>query len=127
MREDILIVRTPIHEEELRKFLGRPFPEMVKLVVDVEREILTIGGELHSDAEELLLDDGSRQEDSWGCNFYPDLDRARRLDYSALINIRPSQNNRSLEVQDPEIRERIRAVVQRLIIESPDESKRVKI
>ena len=45
--------------------------DMVKLVIDVEKEIIGIGGELHADAETLLLEHGSNQTDLWGANFYP--------------------------------------------------------
>jgi len=49
------------------------FEDMVKYVVDVQRRVIAIGGELHADAEQILLnlEDGSRQEDLWGANYYP--------------------------------------------------------
>ena len=45
----------------------------MKAVVDVKQEIIVIDAELHADEEELLLDQGSRQEDLWGINLYPHL------------------------------------------------------
>lgn len=71
---DIVIVRDkPVTLAVLRELVARFFEDMVKLVVDVERGVAAIGGELHADAEAVLLQDGSRQADLWGANYYPGL------------------------------------------------------
>ena len=88
---------------------------MVKAAVDVEREVLAIGGELHSDEEALLLEDGSKQADLWGINIYPEKPEAERIEFDSMINIRPSQNNRSRGVENPEIRQRILRIVSKMI------------
>lgn len=80
----------------------------VKLAVDVRRGVVAGGGEMHADCEAELLEDGSQQEDVWGADWYPDL---KEVKYESLINIRPRQNNRSLEIQDPALRETIDAIV----------------
>lgn len=95
--------------------IGNPFPDMAKFVVDVERKIIAIGGELHADAEAILLDQGSRQEALWGGNYYPGRGEQLCLEYGSLINIRPSQHNESMFVQSETIREKMRAVVFALI------------
>lgn len=110
----IEIVQRPIGREGVLKFLGSPFEEMVKFVVDVDRKILALGGELHSDAEAVLLQDGSLQKDLWGGNLYPDFTQDRQLEYTSLINIRPSKGNRSLEVQDEAIKAEIRLILAHL-------------
>lgn len=111
----IRIVTEKISAAELRLFLGHPFEEMVKFVVDVGRKVLAIGGELHADAEQLLLENGSRQIDIWGGNIYPGAEEGNRIEYVALINIRPSVNNRSMEILDNDLRERIRTILDGLI------------
>ncbi len=111
----ITILHSPIMRDALLRHLDQPFPDMIKCVVDLEREVVAIGGELHADAEELMLEEGSRQKDVWGANLYPNASPGERLEYSALINIRPSMGNRSMEVQDAGIRERIRRVIEKLI------------
>jgi len=83
------------------------FGNLVKAVVDVERKIMAVDGELHADEEALLLENGSRQENLWGINIYPDLKGPERIEFDSVINIRPSQGNRSRGVDDPMIRERI--------------------
>ncbi len=83
------------------------FGNLVKAVVDVERKIMAVDGELHADEEALLLENGSLQENLWGINIYPDLEGPERIEFDSVINIRPSQGNRSRGVDDPVIRERI--------------------
>ncbi len=80
----------------------------IKLAVDVAQGLVVGGGEYHADCEEMLLEQGSRQDDIWGADWYPD---SRAVTFGALINIRPRQNNRTMEVQDAALRARIERVV----------------
>jgi hypothetical protein len=111
----IVILREPADPATLVRYARAWFGDMAKIVVDLDRGVLALGGELHADAEEVLIDDGSRQPDIWGANVYPFRDRESRLEYTSLINIRPAQGNRTTEVQDAEMRDRIRAIVDRLL------------
>lgn len=113
---DIVIVRTtPISAMVLVELVTRFFEDMVKFVVDVEREVAAVGGELHADAEAALLQDGSRQEDLWGANYYPGMGAEECIEYTSLINIRPSQGNRSMILEDEALRSRVREIAFRLI------------
>ena len=84
----------------------------IKLAVDIEREILTGGGAMHADCEAVLLEDGSQQEFIWGADWNPE---TQEVTFESLINIRPRQNNRSLELQDPELREKVEKVTRKLL------------
>jgi len=109
MPEGVVVVRTGrIDRRELRRLVDLFFEDMVKYVVDVERGVAAVGGEMHADAEEALLEDGSRQADLWGANYYPGRGREECIEYTSLINIRPAQGNRSMEIQEPAVRARIR-------------------
>jgi hypothetical protein len=88
----------------------------IKLAVDVERDLLAGGGEYHADCEEVLLVDGSRQQDIWGADWYPD---QRKVEFGALINIRPHQGNRSMEIEDPKLRAKIETIIRRLLEAGP--------
>jgi hypothetical protein len=88
---------------------------MVKYVVDVERAVAAVGGELHADEEALLLEHGSRQEDLWGANYYPGREPEDCIEYTSLINIRPAQGNRGMFIEDELLRERVREVTFALI------------
>jgi len=107
----IVILRDrPIERTELARLVRLHFEDMVKFVADVERGVLAVGGEMHADAEQLLLEDGSRQADLWGGNYYPGRGPEGCIEHSALINIRPAAGNRSMEIQDPVVRERVRSL-----------------
>ena len=116
MSQGIVIVAGPrIDPAELRRLVEAFFEDMVKYVVDVHRGVAAVGGEMHADAEQVLLDDGSRQADLWGANYYPGRGRDECVEYTALINIRPAHGNRSMEIQDPAVRERVRELTWALI------------
>jgi len=112
---DIVIVDRRIEAEELRRLVGLFFEDMVKYVVDIERGLAAVGGELHADAEQLLLQQGSRQADLWGANYYPGKGPEGCIEYTSLINIRPAQGNRTMLIADPALRERVRDVTFALI------------
>jgi hypothetical protein len=103
----VKIIDSRISSSELKAMAEGRFGNMVKAVVDVERKIMAVDGELHADEEALLLETGSLQESLWGINIYPDLEGPERVEFDSVINIRPSQGNRSRGVDDPAIRERI--------------------
>ena len=112
---DIVVTTERIPTHQLKELVDRFFVDMVKYVVDVERGVAAIGGELHADAEQLLLERGSRQEDLWGANYYPNRDPSGCIEFTSLINIRPSQGNQSMIVEDDAIRERVRELTFQLI------------
>lgn len=91
------------------------FENMVKAVVDVERELIALDGELHSDLEALLLQDGSKQKDLWGINLYPDMQGDEFIEFDSMINMRPSQGNRSRSVGSEETRKKINEIVSKKI------------
>ena len=111
---DLLVLEGRIERAELAR-LVRLFGDMVKYVVDVERGVIAIGGELHADAEQALLDRGSRPADLWGANYYPGQGREGCVEFTSLINIRPARGNPGMEIGDPAIRERIRAITFALV------------
>jgi hypothetical protein len=109
------IIREAISLAEVRELAERGFGEMVKASVDIGRGLIAIGGELHSDEEALLLDDGARQADVWGINIYPDEPGDAWIEFDSMINVRPARGNRSRSVDDPAIQQKIRRVVDTLI------------
>jgi len=52
------IITTPTPLNQLWSAREIEFEEMMKIVVDVEQEILAIDGEMHADLEQLLLVSG---------------------------------------------------------------------
>lgn len=112
---DVLLLSAPVSHQELAELVVVGFGDMVKLVVDVERTVVALGGQMHADGEQVLLESGSRQADLWGANYFPGRGESDSIEFTSLIKIRPGQGNRSMEVQDPELRERMRAIIVALV------------
>jgi hypothetical protein len=100
---------------ELKQMAANTFGDMVKAVVDVDREFIAIDAELHSDLEALLLEDGSEQKNLWGINFYPEMHGDEFIEFDSMINMRPSQGNRSRGVENEEMRRKIIEIVTKRI------------
>ncbi|MEZ4863992.1 MAG: DUF5674 family protein [Caldilineaceae bacterium] len=103
----IHIIRTRATSQQVAE-MQQTLQTYIKLAIDVERKILAGGGEMHADCEDALLEDGSRQEDIWGADWSP---LKQQVTYESLINIRPRQNNRSMEIQDATIRQCVDEIV----------------
>ena len=92
------------------------FGDLVKAVVDVRLEVMAVDAELHSDEEALLLEHDSAQEDLWGINLYPALQGNEFVEFDSLINLRPSQGNRTRGVEDAAVRDRILEILRSIVI-----------
>ena len=101
------ILNQAITIDELRTMAAQTFGNMIKAVVDVDKKMLAIDAELHSDLEELLLEHDSKQKDLWGINLYPDLEGENFIEFDSMINMRPSQGNKSRGVDDMKIQQKI--------------------
>ena len=111
----ILVTSEPVPRDELSRLVALYFGDMIKFVVDVERGVIAVGGELHADAKAMLLENESRQADVWGGNYYPGRGEEDCLEYTSLINIRPSEANASMEIESEELRGRVRSIVFELV------------
>lgn len=89
---------------QIQEMLER-YEHMIKIVVDIRRRCLAGGGEMHADCESILLDD------LWGANWYP---QEQRIEFESLINIRPRLGNRSIVLQDENLRGQVEAVTQEI-------------
>ena len=107
----MIVLENPINISELKSLGAEYYPDMIKAVADVASGRLAFCAEMHSDLERLLLASGSGQENLWGFNIYPDADEDDFIEFDSLINIRPRQKNFSRDVENPEIREKIKALV----------------
>lgn len=110
------IISSPISKETILKKYNHFFERLIKAVIDIKKEIIVVDGELHVDLEEVLLGKGSKQEDIWGFNLYLKESRDRQIEYTALINIRPAVNNKGMEIENLQIRKKIKETVHKLIV-----------
>jgi hypothetical protein len=111
----IVLTSEALDPAELRRLAQAFFGDMVKVVIDVRRGRVAVGGELHADGEQLLLEEGSEQADLWGANYYPGRGPERCIEFTAMINIRPAQGNAGMEIQDPEVRRPVRDLLTRVL------------
>lgn len=107
----IHLIRSRATRQQLDEMLGT-LRVYVKVAVDTRLGILAGGGALHADCEAVLIDNGSRQEDVWGADWIPE---TQQIQFEALINIRPRQNNPAMGILDRSIRDRIRDIVHGLL------------
>jgi hypothetical protein len=113
---EILTKKIPV--DALKSMAEKMFGNLVKAVVDVRLNKIAVDAELHADEEALLLDSGSGQQDLWGINIYPGFEKTNPdfVEFDSMINLRPSQGNRTRGVEDAGIREKIIAIVDEWII-----------
>ncbi len=110
------IVKDHITIEELKQMSEKMFGDLVKAVVDIEKEIMVVDAELHADEEAVLLESESEQNNLWGINLHPNkLPDESWIEFDSMINIRPSCNNRSRYINNPQIREKIIKIVNKLV------------
>ena len=109
------IINQEITIKELRAMAEKMFGNLVKAVVDIEKELLAVDAELHADEEACLLKNGSKQKDLWGINLYPELTGDDFIEFDSMINLRPAQGNFIRGVADKKIQQRIREIVDKLV------------
>lgn len=97
----IIIKKDSYSKEEITK-LKEMFDVYIKTVFDVKQGICCAGCDRHFECEQMLLKQGSKQDDLWGGGI--DLE-TNVIDFNSMINIRPAQGNRSNEIQDEKIRD----------------------
>jgi hypothetical protein len=110
------IVKDQIALEELKQMSQKMFENIVKAVLDIEKEIMVVDAPFHSDQEYLLLEEGSQQENLWGINLRPEhFGSDDFVVFDSMINLRPRQGNRSRSVENPVIQKKIRSIVSKLV------------
>jgi hypothetical protein len=107
----IKIISDSIELTELKRMAEYQFGSLVKAVVDIEKNVMAIGGEMHADEEAYMIDEGSRQENLWGINIHSDKEMPEYIEFDSMINIRPYLGNRSRRVENTETQKRIIEIV----------------
>jgi len=108
---EILIVHKPVDKATLDALANEWHKTLVKGVADIKTGMIALGGEWHMDANTRLIAEGSEQQNLWGFNLYPTEKGDTAIEYTSLINIRPAQGNRSMELMDTEKRKAVHKVV----------------
>lgn len=111
----IKLYETTAPISELRQLANDIYADMVKAVVDIQLKVIAVGGLMHADWEQFLLDRGSKQEKLWGFNIFPDKASKYRLQYNSLINIRPRDGNLKPDIQNEDLKNKIKNIVDAII------------
>ena len=113
----MVVIDHPISWEQLMNIEEEVFFEdMMKCVVDIDKELIAVNADLHSDLEEYLLENGSKQSSLYGINILYDL---WEIEYDSLIN--PPRNREAgypragRYVADPAARKKIEEIVNKWI------------
>ncbi|HSW97248.1 MAG TPA: DUF5674 family protein [Candidatus Saccharimonadales bacterium] len=108
-------VEESISINELKDMSARMFGGLVKIVVDIKKEVIVVDAAMHADEEQYLLSKGSFQDDLWGCNIYPELQGEDFLEFDSMINVRPRLNNFSRDIENDEIKQKITDIINKLV------------
>jgi len=115
---EVKIIKSSINKKELIDITKEQFGDLVKAVVDIEQGIMAVGGEMHADEEVILMEqESSKREHTWGINLYPEKSGEEFIEFDSIINIKPSYGNRLRDVENLKIREQIKIIVNKLIVE----------
>lgn len=96
----LITVDSKLTKEEI-KSARENYPDYIKITVDIEKEIVVIGGEYHADAEKILVDNfGSKRSDIWGGGYNIIL---KNFEVNAILNLKPGHND-SPDILDPAVR-----------------------
>jgi len=106
--------------DEIRLLCRTHFGNFIKFVADLDKNRIAAGGDLHADAEEMLLQNGSKQESLWGANLYPEKEPENRIEYESFINIRPLDDNLATTIQNAEIRQKVKKLAETLLMSPED-------
>lgn len=112
---NITIISKPITRAEAHRIGKEFYTDITKGVVDIEKEVIALGGEYHMDANMLLIKAGHAQNNIWGFTLYPNRAGDDWVEYTSLINIRPASHNRTMTVEDPNIRQKMKNIIEKLI------------
>ncbi len=101
--------------DELRKLSVRMFGGLVKAVIDIDKKVMVVDAAMHADEELFLLNTGSRQDDLWGINLYPEIEGDDFIEFDSMINVRPRLNNFSRTIENKDLQQKIRSIVAALV------------
>ena len=111
------IVKDKIAIPELKEMAKKMHDNLVKAMVDVEKEIMAVDAGLHADLMELLIEEeNSEPKNVWGINIFPDKTGDDLIEFDSMMNVKPAFNNRTRGVDDEKIRKKITDIISKIIV-----------
>jgi hypothetical protein len=110
------IVKDKIEIAELKEMSEKMFGNLVKAMVDIEKEIIAVDAPMHADLLEFLMEqENSEPINLWGINIYPEKSGDDFIEFDSIMNLKPAQGNKSRGIEDEKIREKIIKIVDKLV------------
>ena len=110
------IVKDKIKISELIEMSEKMFGGLVKAMVDIEKQIMAVDGELHADLLEFLIEkENSSPKDVWGVNLYPDKFGEDFIEFDSVMNLKPSLGNKTRGIENEELRKKVKSIVNNLV------------
>lgn len=112
----MIIVKERINITEIREMAEKMFGSLVKVMVDVEKEIMAVDALLHADLMELLIgEEESESKNLWGINIHPDKVGEDFIEFDSMMNLKPALGNKTRGVEDENIRKKIIEIINKLV------------
>lgn len=108
----IIVIDKKATNDQIMQMLMQ-FGTYIKVVIDIDQEILAGGEDRHFDAEQLLLGRGSRQSSLWGGGVDWE---SKVIDFNSIINLRPSSGNPSRDILDINIRNKFESILKSFLL-----------
>lgn len=113
---ETLVIKDKINKEALRSLASKQYGDLIKAVIDVEQQIMGIGGELHIDIQSLLIEkENSQGQNTWGINLYLEKTGEDFIEFDSMINLKPALGNKTRSVEDIEIQKKIKEIINKIV------------
>lgn len=108
----IIILNRKITPEEF-EHAREVYSDYIKTVIDIEKNILTVGCEYHIDCEEVLIKSGSKLENLFGGGYRIS---TKEVEYMAMSNYKPALGKTTYEIMDDEIRNKLKELTEKYLM-----------
>src|SRR5438045_2880752 len=110
------IVKDEIQISELKEMAKKMHGELVKVMIDVDKNIIAVDAPMHADLLELLItEESSQSQDLWGINIHPDKTGEDFIEFDSMMNLKPALGNKTRSVENPETRGKIIQIINKII------------
>ena len=110
------VVKNDIKMAELKEMAKNMHGNLVKVMVDIEKEVIVLDAPLHSDLMEFLIErENSEPKNLWGINLYPEKQQNAFIEFDSMMNLKPGLGNMTRGIENDQIREKIISIVNTLI------------
>jgi len=109
------IVKDKIEIAELEEMAKKMFGNLVKAMVDIEKNIMAVDAPMHADLLEFLMEqENCEPKNLWGINIYPEKSGEDFVEFDSIMNLKPALGNKTRGVESEETRKKIIGIVKKL-------------